>query len=32
MAMNLTRPVGTVVSDNAPVGKGPMRDLLNDLV
>ena len=31
MAMNLTRPV-TVVSDNAPVGKGPMRDLLNDLV
>lgn len=32
MAMNLTRPIGTVVSDNTPVSKGPMRDLLNDIV
>lgn len=32
MAVNLTRPVGTVVSDNNPVDKAFLRQLLTDVI
>ena len=32
MVVNLTRPVGTVISDNAPTAKGDHRTLFNDVI
>lgn len=32
MAVNLTRTVAAVISDNTRVDKGPMRDLLNEII
>ncbi|KJZ33015.1 hypothetical protein TW83_00300 [Paracoccus sp. S4493] len=32
MALTLTRAVNAVISDNTRVDKGPMRDLINDLI